>query len=39
MAAYSENHTKPINTLHGQIAELVIDKAGGTYCYHSGLKV
>jgi hypothetical protein len=31
-AFYSENHTKPINTLCGQNAELLTDKAGGT-CY------
>jgi hypothetical protein len=30
---YSENHMKPINYLCGQTAELVIDKAGGTYSY------
>jgi hypothetical protein len=38
ITVYSENHTKTINTLHGQNAELVIDEAGGTYSYHSALK-
>jgi hypothetical protein len=28
---YSKNHTKPINTLCGQNAELLIVKVGGTY--------
>jgi hypothetical protein len=31
---YSKNHTKPINTLFRQNAELLIVKAGGTYSYH-----
>jgi hypothetical protein len=31
MAAYFENHTKPINILSRQIAGLLIVKAGGTY--------
>jgi hypothetical protein len=30
----NENHMKPINTLCGQNAELLIRKAGGTYSYH-----
>jgi hypothetical protein len=34
IAVYSENHMKSINTQCGQNAELLIDKAGGTYCYH-----
>jgi hypothetical protein len=33
-AVYLENHMKLINILCGQNAELLIDKAGGTYCYH-----
>jgi hypothetical protein len=35
---YSENHAKPINTLYGQYAELLVVKAGGTYSYHWALK-
>jgi hypothetical protein len=31
---YSENHTKPMNTLCGQNAELLIIKVGGTLSYH-----
>lgn len=31
-AVYSDNHTKPINIICGQNAELLTDKAGGTYC-------
>jgi hypothetical protein len=34
LAVYSENHTKHINTLCGQNAELLIVEAGGTYSYH-----
>jgi hypothetical protein len=34
----SENHTKPINTLCGQNAELLIIKAGGTYNYRWAIK-
>jgi hypothetical protein len=30
----TENHMKPINTLCGQNAELLIVKADGTYSYH-----
>jgi hypothetical protein len=30
ISVYSENHTKHINTLSGQNAELLIAKAGGT---------
>jgi hypothetical protein len=38
---YSENHTKPINTLCGQNKELLTVKAGGmlTYSYHWALRV
>jgi hypothetical protein len=39
IVVYSENYTKPINTLHGQNAELLIVKAGGTYSYHWALNV
>jgi hypothetical protein len=39
IAIYSENHTKPIYTLCGQNAELLILKVGGTYSYHWALKV
>jgi hypothetical protein len=35
ITVYSENHTKPINTLCEQNEELVI--AGGTYSYHGAL--
>jgi hypothetical protein len=35
---YSENHTKPINTLCEQNAELWSVKTGGTYSYHWALK-
>jgi hypothetical protein len=38
IAVYSDSHTKPINTLCGQNAELLIIKAGGTYSYHWTLK-
>jgi hypothetical protein len=38
IAVYSENHTKPINTLCGQNTELLNIKAGGTYSYHYALK-
>jgi hypothetical protein len=31
IAAYSENHTKPINTLCGQNADLLNVTASGTY--------
>jgi hypothetical protein len=34
ITVYSENNTKPINTLYGQNAELQNVKAGGTYNYH-----
>jgi hypothetical protein len=37
IALSSENHTKPINTLYGQNAELWTVKAGGTYTYHLAL--
>jgi hypothetical protein len=36
---YSENHTKHINTLCGQNAEVFIVKAGGTCSYHRAFKV
>jgi hypothetical protein len=39
IAVYSENHTKPINTLCGQNADLLIIKSGGTHHYHRALKV
>jgi hypothetical protein len=32
-AVYSENHTKHINTLCGQNAELLIVQSGGTYTH------
>jgi hypothetical protein len=38
IAFYSENHTKSINTLCGQNAELLNVKAGGKYSYRSALK-
>jgi hypothetical protein len=38
IAVYSENHMKPINTLCGKNAELLIVKEGGTYSYHYALK-
>jgi hypothetical protein len=34
IAVYSENHTKSMNSLCGQNAELLIVKVGGTYSYH-----
>jgi hypothetical protein len=34
IAVYSENHTKPTNTLCGQNVMLLNVKAGGTYSYH-----
>jgi hypothetical protein len=34
---YSDNHTKPINTLSGQNIELLTVKAGGTHGYHWAL--
>jgi hypothetical protein len=37
MAVYSKNHTKPINTLFGQNAELLLVKERGTYNYHKAL--
>jgi hypothetical protein len=33
IAFYYENHMKPINTLCGKNADLLIIKAGGTYTY------
>jgi hypothetical protein len=41
IAVYSENHTKPINTLYGQNEDFVNIKSCGTYKYHSskGLNV
>jgi hypothetical protein len=38
IAVYTENHKKPIITLCGQNAELLIIKAGGRYSYHWALK-
>jgi hypothetical protein len=38
IAVCSVNHTKPINTLRGQNAQLLIVRAGGTYSYHWALK-
>jgi hypothetical protein len=38
IAVYSVNHTKPINTLCGQVTDLLLVKAGGTYTYHYALK-
>jgi hypothetical protein len=34
ITGYSENHTKPINTLCGQNAKLPVVKAGGSLSYH-----
>jgi hypothetical protein len=39
IAVYSDNYTKPRNTLCGQIVELLNVKVGGTCSYHSFLKV
>jgi hypothetical protein len=33
IAVYSENHSKPTNTLYGRSSELLIVKAGGTGTY------
>jgi hypothetical protein len=38
IADYCENHTKPINTLCGQNAELLNVIASSTYSYHRALK-
>jgi hypothetical protein len=38
IAVHSKNHTKHINTLYWQNAELVIIRAGGTYTDHHALK-
>jgi hypothetical protein len=38
IALYSENHTKPLNTICGQNAELLNVKACGTYSYHWALE-
>jgi hypothetical protein len=38
IAVYSENHMKPINTLCGQNAELLIVKECGTYSYYEASK-
>jgi hypothetical protein len=35
---YSENHTKPANTLCGENAELLIVKVRGTYSSHCALR-
>jgi hypothetical protein len=37
IAVYSDNHTKPINTLMGKV-ELLIIKAGGTWSYQWDLE-
>jgi hypothetical protein len=34
ITVYYENNMKPINTLCGQNAELLIVKTDGTYSYH-----
>jgi hypothetical protein len=34
IAVYSENHTKPINTLYGQNSELTNVKEYGAYSHH-----
>jgi hypothetical protein len=34
LAVYSDNDAKPINTLCGQNAGLLIVRAGGTYSYY-----
>jgi hypothetical protein len=39
IALYSANSTKPTSTLNEQTAELLNGKRGGTYNYHSALKV
>jgi hypothetical protein len=38
ITVYSDNHTKNINSLCGQNAELLIVKEGGTCRYHRALK-
>jgi hypothetical protein len=38
VAVYRENYTNPIKTLHGQNADLLIVKAGGTFGYHEVIK-
>jgi hypothetical protein len=38
IVVYSENHTKHINSLCGQNAELLGVKEGGKYSYHWALK-
>jgi hypothetical protein len=38
VADYCENHSKPINTLCRQNAELMYGKADYTYSYHWALK-
>jgi hypothetical protein len=38
LAVCSDNHKKPINTLCGQNAELLIVEAGGTCGYHCDFK-
>jgi hypothetical protein len=39
MSVYSEDHTKPINTLRGRNAELLNVVVGGTYTYRARLTV
>jgi hypothetical protein len=38
ISAYSENYMNPVNTLCGQIAELLNVKAGDAYSYLCALK-
>jgi hypothetical protein len=38
VAVYSKNHTKHINTLCEQNAELLIAKEGNSYSYNCALK-
>jgi hypothetical protein len=35
--ANTDNNTKPVNTLCGQNAELLVVRKGGAYSYHSAL--
>jgi hypothetical protein len=39
IAIFSANHTKPIITLCGQNAELLVVKAGGIYNHHWALNL
>jgi hypothetical protein len=38
IAVYFEHHMRPIKTLCGQTAELLIIKAGGIYVCHRSVK-